>query len=164
MDETYIHVVNRGVAQALEGFVARLSGSGTDWEDIKATYQRIGRGEADEGRSLDSFQAALRLGARVTWRRVSELVEIQRLPPHCAHRVRHDLLTADPAVSPAAVADLARTAQWPLSREIVVVTDHAGESDAVRPIMPPEFLARFDGQPGVIVVPDPEGPGRERAP
>ncbi|MEU6065054.1 helix-turn-helix domain-containing protein [Streptomyces sp. NPDC047082] len=200
MDETYMHVVNRGVAQALEGFVARLSGSGTDWEDIKATYQRIGRGEADEGRSLDSFQAALRLGARVTWRRVSELVEIQRLPPHvliafgenmflhldemaaattsgytearlhAAGELQQrrsrliDLLTADPAVSPEAVADLARTAQWPLPREIaVVVTDHAGKSDAVRPIVPPEFLARFDGQPGVIVVPDPEGPGRERA-
>src|SRR5690606_6625366 len=27
----------------------------------------------------------------------------------------------------------------------------------------PEFLARLDGQPGIIVVPDPEGPGRDRA-
>ena len=29
--------------------------------------------------------------------------------------------------------------------------------------MPPEFLARFDVRPGVLVVPDPEGPGRARA-
>ncbi|XMA39141.1 helix-turn-helix domain-containing protein [Streptomyces albogriseolus] len=33
----------------------------------------------------------------------------------------------------------------------------------MRPIVPTEFLARFDGQPGIIVVPDPQGPGRERA-
>ena len=200
MDETYMHVVNRGVEQALEGFLARLSGSGADWEDVKATYQRIGRGEADEGRSLDSFQAALRLGARVTWRRVSELVEVHRLPPnvliafgetmflhldemaaattggytearlHAAGELQQrrsrliDLLTAEPAVSPDAVAELARTARWPLPRDIaVVVTDHAWEGETARPIVPPEFLARFDGQPGVIVVPDPEGPGRERA-
>ncbi len=200
MDETYMHVVNRGVEQALEGFLARLSGSGVDWEDVRATYQRIGRGEADEGRSLDSFQAALRLGARVTWRKVSELAEVHRLPPHllmafgetmflhldemaaattsgytearlhAAGELQQrrsrliDLLTADPSVSPEAIADLARTAQWPLPRDIAVaVTDHTVEADSVRPIVPPEFLARFDGEPGIVVVPDPEGPGRERA-
>ncbi|MDH6224502.1 MULTISPECIES: PucR family transcriptional regulator [Streptomyces] len=199
-DETYMHVVNRGVAQALEGFLARLSGSGTDWDDVKATYQRIGRGEAEEGRSLDSFQAALRLGARVTWRRMSELLEVHRLPPHvlitfgetiflhldemaaattsgytearlhAAGELQQrrsrliDLLTSDPAVAPEAVAGLARTARWPLPRDMaVVVIDHAAEPDAVRPILPPEFLARFDGQEGVVVVPDPEGLGRERA-
>jgi hypothetical protein len=80
-DETYTHVINRGVAQALEGFLARLSGTGSDAEDVRATYRRIGKGEADEGRSLDSFQAALRIGARVTWRRVCELFEVHRLPP-----------------------------------------------------------------------------------
>ncbi|MFD6904504.1 PucR family transcriptional regulator [Streptomyces sp. NPDC060077] len=200
MDETYKHVINRGVGQALEGFLARLSGSRTDWEDVSATYQRIGRGEAEEGRSLDSFQAALRIGARVTWRRVCELVEVHRLPPdvliafgetvflhldemaaataggytearlHAAGELQQrrgrliDLLTADPAVSPEAIADLARTAQWPLPRDIaVVVTELTEESGSVRPIVPPEFLARFDGQPGIIVAPDPQGPGRERA-
>ncbi|MBT3162683.1 helix-turn-helix domain-containing protein [Streptomyces sp. Vc74B-19] len=199
-DETYTHVIKRGVAQALEGFLARLSGTGTDWEDVRATYRRIGKGEADEGRSLDSFQAALRIGARVTWRRVCELFEVHRLPPdvlialgetiflhldemaaatasgytearlHAAGELQQrrgrliDLLTADPAVSAEAVADLARTAQWPLPREIaVVVADLPEESGSVRPIVPTEFLARFDGQPGIIVVPDPQGPGRERA-
>lgn len=199
-DETYTHVINRGVAQALEGFLARLSGTGSDGEDVRATYRRIGKGEADEGRSLDSFQAALRIGARVTWRRVCELFEVHRLPPdvlislgetvflhldemaaatasgytearlHAAGELQQrrgrliDLLTADPAVSPEAVADLARTAQWPLPREIAVaVVDLPEGSGSVRPIVPSEFLARFDGQPGVVIVPDPQGPGRERA-
>ncbi|MGY0020379.1 PucR family transcriptional regulator [Streptomyces sp. cg35] len=200
MDDTYMHVVHRGVEQALEGFLARVADSETDWEDVKATYQRIGRGEADEGRSLDSFQSALRLGARVTWRRVSELVRADRLPPnvlvafgeamflhldemaaattagytearlHIAGELQQrrdrliDLVTADPPVSPEAVADLAHTAQWPVPREIaVVVTEGAGKGETLRPIVPPEFLARFEGPSGVIVVPDPEGPGRERA-
>ncbi|MFI0237990.1 PucR family transcriptional regulator [Streptomyces sp. NPDC016845] len=206
MDETYMHVVHRGVEQALEGFLARVADSETDWEDVKATYQRIGRGEADEGRSLDSFQAALRLGARVTWRRVSELVQADRLPPHVLvafgeamflhldemaaattagytearlhtagelqqRRSRLiDLLTADPPVSPEAIADLAHTAQWPVPKEIALVVSEgpdavrgAGKGEAARPIVPPGFLARFEGQSGVIVVPDPEGPGRQRA-
>lgn len=47
---------------------------------MKAAYQRIGRGEAEEGRSLDSFRQALRRGVRVTWRRVNALVDADLLP------------------------------------------------------------------------------------
>ncbi|WP_327190777.1 helix-turn-helix domain-containing protein [Streptomyces xinghaiensis] len=81
-DDTYSHVVHRGVEQALRGFLARMAEPDADWEEVKATYHRIGRGEADEGRSLDSFQAALRLGARITWRRVNALVDAEVLPRH----------------------------------------------------------------------------------
>ncbi|RFU82211.1 PucR family transcriptional regulator [Streptomyces triticagri] len=200
MDDTYMHVVNRGVEAALTGFLARLGGPGVDWEPVRATYQHIGRGEADEGRSLDTFQTALRLGARVTWRRVSALVEAEKLPRqvlapfgealflhldemaaataagytearlHAAGELQQrrsrliDLLTTDPPVSAEAISDLAGAAQWPLPRELaVVVIDHALPPTSARPIVPPEFLARFDEQPGRIVVPDPEGPGRARA-
>ncbi|MCM2416040.1 helix-turn-helix domain-containing protein [Streptomyces sp. RKAG290] len=199
-DDTYTHVVHRGVEQALGGFLARMAEQDTDWEAVKATYQRIGRGEADEGRSLDAFQAALRLGARVTWRKVNALVDAERLPRHVlaafgealflhldemaaattigytearlhaagelqVRRTRLiDLLTADPAASTDAITDLAHIAQWPVPRELaVVVVDHARVPEAARPIVPPEFLACFDAQPGVMVVPDPEGPGRGRA-
>lgn len=48
-DETYTHVINRGVAQALEGFLARLSGTGSDAEDVRATYRRIGKGRPTRG-------------------------------------------------------------------------------------------------------------------
>lgn len=199
-DDTYMHVVNRGVEQALEGFLARMAHPETDWESVKATYQNIGRGEADEGRSLDSFQSALRLGARVTWRRVNALVDADLLPRHVLaafgealflhldemaaattagytearlhaagelqqRRARLiDLLTADPPASAEAIADLAQTAQWTVPREVaVVVVDQALTPETVRPIVPPEFLARFSEQPGCIVVPDPEGPGRARS-
>ncbi|MFC7303004.1 PucR family transcriptional regulator [Streptomyces monticola] len=200
MDDTYMHVVNRGVEQALNDFLARMAHPDSDWESVKATYRHIGRGEAEEGRSLDSFQAALRLGARVTWRRISAMVDAGQLPRHllgtfgealfqhldelaaaatagytearlyAAGELQQrrnrliDLLTADPAVSPEAIVDLAHSAQWPIPRELaVVVTDHPLAPESVRPIMPPEFLARFDEQPGIVVVPDPQGPGRSRA-
>lgn len=199
-DDTYMHVVHRGVEQALHGFLARMAQPDTDWESVKATYQSIGRGEADEGRSLDSFQSALRLGARVTWRRVNALVDAEQLPRkvlaafgealfvhldemaaattvgytearlHAAGELQQrrsrliDLLTADPPASAEAISDLAQIAKWPVPREIaVVVTDHLGGSEAVRPIVPPEFLARFGERPGCLVVPDPDGPGRARA-
>ncbi|TVZ96103.1 PucR-like helix-turn-helix protein [Streptomyces sp. BK340] len=80
MDDTYMQAVNRGVDHALRGLLERMAQPDTDWEPVRETYERIGRGEAEEGRSLDSFQSALRLGARVTWRRVNALVDGGLLP------------------------------------------------------------------------------------
>ncbi|WP_128374611.1 PucR family transcriptional regulator [Streptomyces cavernae] len=199
MDDTYMQVVRRGVEHALQGFLARMAQPDTDWQPIKATYQRIGRGEAVEGRSLDAFQAALRLGARVTWRRINALVDAELLPRkvlavfgealflhldemaaattagytearlHAAGELQQrrtrliDLLTVDPPASAEAISDLAYTVQWNVPRSLaVVVVEHAPDP-AARPIVPPEFLARFDVQPSILVVPDPEGPGRARA-
>jgi hypothetical protein len=200
-DDTYMQVVHRGVEHALQGFLERMAQPDTDWEPVKETYRRIGRGEADEGRSLDSFQSALRLGARVTWRRINALVDAELLPRnvlasfgealflhldemaaattsgytearlHMAGELQQrrtrliDLLTADPPASAEAISDLALTAGWPVPRALAVVAiDHGPRpTAAARPIVPPEFLARFDVQPSVLVVPDPEGPGRARA-
>ncbi|MFC7262838.1 PucR family transcriptional regulator [Streptomyces lutosisoli] len=211
-DDRYMQVVHRGVEHALQGFLERMAKPDTDWEPVKETYQRIGRGEADEGRSLDSFQSALRLGARVTWRRVNALVDAELLPRnvlaafgealflhldemaaattagytearlHAAGELQQrrtrliDLLTADPPASAEAISNLAHAAQWPVPRALAVVAmDHGPQPAATsrpvlsrplaaaRPIVPPEFLARFDVQPSVLVVPDPDGPGRARA-
>ncbi|MFF4255675.1 PucR family transcriptional regulator [Streptomyces sp. NPDC001663] len=198
-DDTYMQGVHRGVDHALQGFLERMAKPDTDWEPVKATYQRIGRGEAEEGRSLDSFQSALRLGARVTWRRVNALVDADLLPRnvlaafgealflhldemaaattagytearlHAAGELQQrrtrliDLLTADPPASAEAIAELAHSARWPVPRALAVVAvDHCPQAGA-QPIVAPEFLARFDVQPAVLVVPDPEGPGRARA-
>lgn len=198
-DDTYMQGVHRGVDHALRGFLERMAKPDTDWEPVKATYRRIGRGEAEEGRSLDSFQSALRLGARVTWRRVNALVDADLLPRsvlgafgealfvhldemaaattagytearlHAAGELQQrrtrliDLLTADPPASAEAIADLAHSARWPVPRGVAMVAIGHGAPTATPPIVPPEFLARFDVQPAVLVVPDPEGPGRARA-
>ncbi|MFJ9735737.1 helix-turn-helix domain-containing protein [Streptomyces sp. NPDC101171] len=197
MDDTYIQGVHRGVDHALRGLLERMAQPDTDWQPVKETYERIGRGEAEEGRSLDSFQSALRLGARVTWRRVNALVDEGLLPRdvlgafgealflhldemaaaataaytearlHAAGELQQrrarlaDLLTADPPAPEGAIADLAHSARWTVPRAVAVVAVDPGPGAA--PIVPPEFLARFDLQPALLVVPDPEGPGRARA-
>ncbi|MFE7173972.1 PucR family transcriptional regulator [Streptomyces sp. NPDC057616] len=198
-DDTYMQGVHRGVDHALQGFLERMAQPDTDWEPVKATYRRIGRGEAEEGRSLDSFQSALRLGARMTWRRVNALVDADLLPRnvlaafgealflhldemaaattagftearlHAAGELQQrrtrliDLLTADPPASVEAITELAHSARWPVPRALAVVAlDHCPKAGS-HPIVAPEFLARFDVRPAVLVVPDPEGPGRVRA-
>jgi hypothetical protein len=63
--------VRRGVSEALRQFVALIrepeSGRGVG----RDVYVELGRGESRQGRSLDSLQAAYRVGARVAWRRIS---------------------------------------------------------------------------------------------
>jgi hypothetical protein len=63
--------VRRGVSEALRQFVALIrdpeSGRGVG----RDVYVELGRGELRQGRSLDSLQAAYRVGARVAWRRLS---------------------------------------------------------------------------------------------
>jgi hypothetical protein len=63
--------VRRGVSEALRQFVALIrdpeSGRGVG----RDVYVELGRGEQRQGRSLDSLQAAYRVGARAAWRRLS---------------------------------------------------------------------------------------------
>ena len=61
-----------GVTEALSRFVTLIRDPGTDQEPAREVYVGLGRGELRQGRSLDSLQAAYRVGARVAWRRTSE--------------------------------------------------------------------------------------------
>ncbi|HEY8983228.1 MAG TPA: PucR family transcriptional regulator, partial [Streptomyces sp.] len=69
-DEAYVRTIRAGVGQALALFVDRVAGSAEDRGRVVHTYQAIGRGEVDEGRGLETLQAALRLGGRAAWRRM----------------------------------------------------------------------------------------------
>ncbi|MBA2240662.1 MAG: PucR family transcriptional regulator, partial [Solirubrobacterales bacterium] len=64
--------VQRGVAAALRGFTELLrdpDGQGGAAGDV---YVELGRGELRQGRTLDSLQAAYRVGARAAWRRLAQ--------------------------------------------------------------------------------------------
>jgi hypothetical protein len=63
--------VRRGVSEALRQFVALIRDPGTGRGVGRDVYVELGRGEQRQGRSLDSLQAAYRVGARVAWRRLS---------------------------------------------------------------------------------------------
>lgn len=72
--------IRMGVNQALFQFVAlvRDPDSGRAGREV---YVELGRGEQRVGRTLDSLQAAYRLGARVAWRRIAEAGQRANLGP-----------------------------------------------------------------------------------
>jgi hypothetical protein len=65
--------VRTGVGDALSQFVALIRDPDAGRELSREIYAGLGREELREGRTLDSLQAAYRMGARVAWRRVSRV-------------------------------------------------------------------------------------------
>src|SRR5437868_11224500 len=60
-----------GVEEALRQFARLVADPDSGRAQSREVYRGLGRGEMREGRSLDSLQAAYRVGARVAWRRLS---------------------------------------------------------------------------------------------
>src|SRR3954454_2294157 len=60
-----------GVDEALRQFARLVADPEAGRGQSPEVYRGLGRGEVREGRSLDSLQAAYRVGARVAWRRLS---------------------------------------------------------------------------------------------
>jgi hypothetical protein len=63
--------VRRGVSEALSQFVALIRDPAAGRGVGRDVYVELGRGELRQGRTLDSLQAAYRVGARVAWRRLA---------------------------------------------------------------------------------------------
>ncbi|RJL31031.1 PucR family transcriptional regulator [Bailinhaonella thermotolerans] len=85
LDETYVRTLRQAVAEALRQFVDRIGDPYGPWENTTEIYRTIGRGEAAEGRSLDPLQTALRLGARVGWRRLASEADRLGLNPQALY-------------------------------------------------------------------------------
>jgi hypothetical protein len=63
--------IRTGVDEALRQFVALIRDPGSAQGPGGEVYVELGRGEFRQGRTLDSLQAAYRVGARVAWRRIA---------------------------------------------------------------------------------------------
>ena len=63
--------IRRGVDEALRQFVALIRDPDAGRGPGREVYVELGRGEFRQGRTLDSLQAAYRVGARVAWRRIA---------------------------------------------------------------------------------------------
>ena len=63
--------IRTGVEEALRQFVALIRDPEGGRGFGREVYVELGRGELRQGRTLDSLQAAYRVGARVAWRRIS---------------------------------------------------------------------------------------------
>jgi hypothetical protein len=64
--------IRRGVEEALAQFVALIRDPDAGREAGREVYLALGRGEQRVGRTLDSLQAAYRIGARISWRRFAD--------------------------------------------------------------------------------------------
>ncbi|WP_406438727.1 helix-turn-helix domain-containing protein [Streptomyces sp. NBC_01613] len=74
-DGTYREHLRAGVVQALTLFVDHIADPRGQGAAIAATYYELGRGEAQEGRSLDALQSALRVGGLHAWRLMGRTAE-----------------------------------------------------------------------------------------
>jgi hypothetical protein len=65
--------IRTGVGEALSQFVALIRDPDTGRGLGREVYVALGQGELRQGRTLDSLQAAYRVGARVAWRRLARV-------------------------------------------------------------------------------------------
>jgi hypothetical protein len=79
LDPAYVHALGRAVEHAVRTFIERVAEPGTVMTAILTDFRAIGAAEAREGRGLEPLQAALRLGARVGWRRLCAVAAVHRL-------------------------------------------------------------------------------------
>ena len=73
MDGPYGEALRLGVHQALTTFVDLVADPSAPRDSLREVCRRLGQYEAWEGRSLDSLQAAYRVGSQVAWRRVMKV-------------------------------------------------------------------------------------------
>jgi hypothetical protein len=180
------------VTGAVACFIAHVARPDQSTRAIMEKFCAIGGAAAREGRTLDALQDALRLGARVAWRwlceadagldrrelsRVGEAIfaYLDELAAACARgyaeaRVRaagdrqRRLLAAivsDPPSRAELVASLARAAGWLLPDQVAVVVLGQRQQDGL--LLPPGVLADWTGPEPCLLVPDPDGPGRQAA-
>lgn len=79
LDPAYARTLGQAVQHAVGTFIDRVARPATPMAAILAEFRGIGSAEAREGRGLEPLQAALRLGARVGWRRLCGVAAEQGL-------------------------------------------------------------------------------------
>jgi hypothetical protein len=185
-----------GVDEALRQFAAIVRDPGADRGAGRDVYVRLGRGEFRQGRSLDSLQAAYRVGARVAWRRTSEAAGLAGHPPERIFELadaifayidelssesvegyaaaqseregeremrRSRLLTAMLAEAERPELELlATTAGWQLPTRAAAAACDPDDVGAIARRLGPETISATRDELGVLIVPDPAGPGVAR--
>ncbi|GAA2583025.1 helix-turn-helix domain-containing protein [Actinomadura fulvescens] len=75
IDGPFGHVLRLGVQEGLATFVDRIAvpHTASTKSGIEGICRKLGRIEAHEGRSMDSLQAAFRIGGQVAWRRLMKI-------------------------------------------------------------------------------------------
>jgi hypothetical protein len=71
-NDIYQATIRHAVTHAIHEFMERIANPRVPHDRAVQVFRNIGRNEAAEGRSLEPLQAALRLGARVAWRKLGQ--------------------------------------------------------------------------------------------
>ncbi|ACY98409.1 MULTISPECIES: PucR family transcriptional regulator [Thermomonospora] len=71
-DPKYAEVLRDAVEKAIGHFIDLIADPDTPWDEALEFFREIGYGEAKEGRTLDPWDTALRLGARMAIRTFGE--------------------------------------------------------------------------------------------
>src|SRR2546430_9769739 len=87
LDGAFGRGIRTGISEALRQFVFLVRDPDAGREQSREVYLALGRGELRQGRSLDSLQAAYRVGARVAWRRLGEAGLRAKLAPEVLTRL-----------------------------------------------------------------------------
>ncbi len=74
------HVLTGSVEQAVRQGFDSVGNPNVSRDEWRAWFRNAGRLEYAEGRSMDSLQAAVRVGARVCWRRLSTVGQAMGVP------------------------------------------------------------------------------------
>jgi PucR C-terminal helix-turn-helix domain len=149
--------VRMGVAEALGQFVAVIRDPDAGRTRTgREVYLQLGRGEQRQGRTLDSLQAAYRIGARVAWRRFAEAGSRADLPADSLSLLAEsifayiDELSADSvdgyAEAQAELEDQGRRRRRELTRLLVAAeppaaAELAAAAGAARWTLPPRLAA-----------------------
>jgi hypothetical protein len=129
-----------GVDEALRQFKDLVADPDRGRAQGREVYRGLGRGEMREGRSLDSLQAAYRIGARVAWRRLADAGLRAQLAPDVLCSLADaifayiDELAAD-SVEGFAHAQQAAAGERERRRRLVltVLLDERFDNEALRP-------------------------------
>lgn len=81
MDGPYGQALQIGVHQALSSFLDWIADPAAPLDKRDEVFRTLGKYEAYSGRSLDTLQAAFRVGTRLAWRRVSKVARRANLSP-----------------------------------------------------------------------------------
>ena len=148
--------VRTGVAEALAQFVKVIRDPDAGRGPGREVYLQLGRSEHRQGRTLDSLQAAYRIGARVAWRRFAAAGNRAKLPADSLSLLAEsifayiDELSADSvdgyAEAQAELEDQARRRRRELTRLLVAAdppapAELAATARAARWSLPPRVAA-----------------------
>src|SRR5260370_3281027 len=79
-DDRYVSAVRRGAEEAAHQFLDRIANPDAPWDRAAAVFRSLGSAEAGEGRSLEALESALRAGARVALRWLTQASQFAAAP------------------------------------------------------------------------------------